>query len=135
MSKALAQFGSALGYRVTVVDPLAQLANFPGASRIMHVLDLGLLTSAAGTYVVVASRGRFDEEAVEQALRSEASYVGLIANRKRAREITDKLKRDGLAQERLDRLRAPAGLAIGAESPAEIALSVIAEIVEQVRRA
>ena len=129
VSKALAQFGSALGYRVTVVDPLAQLANFPGASRIMHVLDLGLLTSAAGTYVVVASRGRFDEEAVEQALRSEASYVGLIANRKRAREITDKLKRDGLAQERLDRLRAPAGLAIGAESPAEIALSVLAEIV------
>jgi xanthine/CO dehydrogenase XdhC/CoxF family maturation factor len=50
------------------------------------------LPAAAGTYVVVASRGRFDEEAVEQALSAGAVYVALIANKKRAREIPDSLK-------------------------------------------
>jgi xanthine dehydrogenase accessory factor len=73
---------------------------------------------------VVASRGRFDEEAVEQALNSEARYVALIANKKRAAEIVERL-----ANDKRERLKAPAGLAIGAESPAEIALSVMAEIV------
>jgi molybdenum cofactor cytidylyltransferase len=124
VAKALALFGNALNYTVTIVDPLAQLVDFPGATRVLHVLDLTRLGSDAGTYVVVASRGRFDEEAVEQALNSEARYVALIANKKRAGEIAERL-----ANDKRERLKAPAGLAIGAESPAEIALSVMAEIV------
>ena len=127
--KALAQFGDTLSFLVTVLDPLAQLADFPGATRVQRVLDLGRLKNEAGTYVVVASRGRFDEEAVEQALNSGAPYVALVANKKRGREIAERLQRNGLPQDQLDRLRAPAGLAIGAESPEEIALSVMAEIV------
>jgi xanthine/CO dehydrogenase XdhC/CoxF family maturation factor len=124
VAKALALFGNALNYTVTIVDPLAQLVDFPGATRVLHALDLTRFGSDAGTYVVVASRGRFDEEAVEQALNSEARYVALIANKKRAAEIVERL-----ANDKRERLKAPAGLAIGAESPAEIALSVMAEIV------
>ncbi len=129
VSKALAQFGSVLDFEVTVVDPLAQLTDFPGATRVLHVLDLARLGSEAGTYVVVASRGRFDEEAVEQALNSDAKYVALVANKKRAREVVERLASTGVPEEKLARLKAPAGLAIGAESPAEIALSVMAEII------
>jgi molybdenum cofactor cytidylyltransferase len=124
-AKALAQFASVLDFMVTVVDPLAQLADFPGATRVLHSLEL----SGAGKYVVVASRGRFDEEAVEQALASQAEYVALVANKKRAREIVDRLERGGMSKDVLARLRAPAGLSIGAESPAEIAMSVAAELV------
>jgi CTP:molybdopterin cytidylyltransferase MocA len=134
VSKALAQFGNALDFTVTVVDPLAQLADFPGAARVLHVLDLARVGSDAGTYVVVASRGRFDEEAVEQAVGSDARYVALIANPRRAREIVERLASNGVTPEKLARLKAPAGLAIGAETPAEIALSVMAEIVTARRR-
>jgi molybdenum cofactor cytidylyltransferase len=122
-TKALAQLASVLDFTVTVVDPLAQLADFPGATRVLHSLDV------TAQYVVVASRGRFDEEAVEQALASQAEYVALVANKKRAREIVDRLERAGMAKEALAKLRAPAGLSIGAQSPAEIAMSVAAEIV------
>jgi xanthine dehydrogenase accessory factor len=80
-------------------------------------------------YIVVASRGQFDEEALEQALQSDAVYVGLVANQKRAQELASRLERKGVKAERLARMRAPAGLDIGAESPEEIALSIMAEIV------
>jgi xanthine dehydrogenase accessory factor len=84
--------------------------------------------------VVVASRGQFDEEAVEQALNTEAEYVGLVANRRRGDEIKGTLMGRGLTQEKLARLRAPAGLEIGADGPEEIALSVMAELIAEMRR-
>ena len=131
VAKALAQFAHLLHFTVSIVDPFLRITDVPGASRILHVLDFARLPSASGTYVVVASRGRFDEEAVEQALSAGAAYVALMANKKRAREVIDSLKAKGLSDEKLARLRAPAGLDIGAHSPEEIALSVIAEIVSQ----
>jgi len=131
VTRALAQFAHLLHFTVSIVDPFLRIGDVPGASRILHVLDLARLPAAAGTYVVVASRGRFDEEAVEQALSAGAPYVALMANKKRAREILDSLKAKGFSDERLARLRAPAGLDIGAHGPEEIALSVMAEIVSE----
>ena len=129
VTKALAKFASILHFTVSIVDPFLRIADVPGADRILHALDLARLPAAAETYVVVASRGRCDEEAVEQALSSEMAYVALLANKKRAREIIDSLKAKGLSDEQGARLRAPAGLDIGAHSPEEIALSVMSEIV------
>jgi len=129
VAKALAQFASLLHFTVSIVDPFLRIGDVPGADRILHALDLARLLAGGETYVVVASRGRFDEEAVEQALNAGAVYVALMANRKRAQEILDALKAKGLSDEKLTRLRAPAGLDIGARSPEEIALSVMAEIV------
>ena len=83
--------------------------------------------------VVVASHGSVDEEALERALTSDASYVSLIASRKRAAAIVETLKRRGVPVERLGRLKAPAGLDIGAVSPEEIAVSILAEIVQHRR--
>lgn len=131
VAKALAQFGHMLDFTVTIIDPLLDLPDIPGATRILRVLDLARVGSDAGTYVVIASRGRFDEEAVEQALNANAPYVALMANPKRAREIAASLQRNGLSNEQLKRLRAPAGLPIGAKTPAEIALSLMAEIVSE----
>jgi len=131
VAKALAQFASLLHFTVSIVDPFLRIGDVPGADRILHALDLARLLAGGETYVVVASRGRFDEEAVEQALNAGAVYVALMANRKRAQEILDALKAKGLSDEKLTRLRAPAGLDIGARSPEEIALSVMAEIVSE----
>jgi molybdenum cofactor cytidylyltransferase len=129
VTQALMEFGKILNFNVTIVDPLLTLADWPEADRILHVLDFSLLPSGRERYVVVASRGLFDEEAIEQALHTEAAYVALLANKKRVDEITRGLRAKSIAAEKLSSVRAPAGLNIGAESPEEIALSIMAEIV------
>jgi xanthine dehydrogenase accessory factor len=134
VAQALAKFGSLLNFTVTIVDPLVALADLPDADRVLHVLDLSLLPPAGERYVVVATRGQFDEEAIEQALQTEASYIALLANRKRAEEIVQSLRAKSYSPERLARIRAPAGLDINAETPEEIALSIMAEIVAERRR-
>ncbi len=131
VAKALAQFAALLHFTVSIVDPFLKVADVPGANLILHALDLARLPAVSETYVVVASRGRFDEEAVEQALSSGAVYVALMANKKRAREVLESLKINGLSDDQLARLRAPAGLDIGAQCAEEIALSVMAEIVSE----
>lgn len=131
---ALARLAQVLGFAVILVDPFLPLNDVPEASGVLHVMDLSRLSSSAERHVVIASRGQFDEEGVEQAVRSGASYVALLANRKRASEIFSSLRSKGLPAEQLARVHAPAGLEIGAESPEEIALSILAEIVRERRR-
>jgi molybdenum cofactor cytidylyltransferase len=133
---ALVKLGHLLHFTVIVVDPFLTSGQVPDADRVLHALDFSCLPKAAGTYVAIASRGRFDEEAIEQALLAKAEYIALVANKKRGQEILAGLKQKGIPEESLTALRAPAGLAIGAEGPEEIALSVMAEIVgERSRRA
>jgi molybdenum cofactor cytidylyltransferase len=126
LAVALARLAHMLKFRVTLLDPLLRLDEFPDADCIVHVLDL-LLIDSRDRYVVVASRGRCDEEAIEQALATDAKYVALVANRKRAKEVLRSLAEQGV--QGLDAVRAPAGIDIGAESQEEIALSVMSEIV------
>lgn len=129
VAAALVRLARLSGFVTTVVDPFLSLRDLPEAGRILHVLDLSRLSEDRDRYIVVASRGQFDEEALEQALRSKAAYIGLLANKKRAQELRESLQRKGIPAEHLARMRAPAGLEIGAEGPAEIALSIMAEIV------
>jgi xanthine dehydrogenase accessory factor len=83
--------------------------------------------------VVVASMGDGDELATEAALRSGVGYVALVASRRRAASVLDYLRQSGLDEDVLGRLKAPAGLDIGATAPAEIALSILAEIISERR--
>jgi len=129
VAKALAAFGRLLHFAVTIVDPLLKMSDVAEADRILRVLDFSVLPKSNQRFVVVASRGQFDEEAVEQALRSNSAYIGLLANKKRAQEILRSLEQKGLPQEKLAKVRVPAGMDIGAQSPEEIALSIMAEIV------
>jgi len=130
---ALVAFARLLAFNVVVVDPLIQSDEVPGAS-ILRVLDLSQLPQSRQRFVVVTSRGRFDSEAIEQALNTGAAYVALVASRKRAQEITASLREQGVSAEKIANLRAPAGLDIGAVTPAEIALSIMAEVTSARRR-
>ncbi len=127
--RALAKIGWVLNFTVTVVDPFLPHSELPEADRVLHELDFSLLPVANERYAVVASRGQFDEEAVAQALHANISYIALLANKKRAQELSASLRVQSIAPEKLAAIRAPAGLEIGAESPDEIALSIMAEIV------
>lgn len=80
---------------------------------------------------MVASRGKFDDDAVEQALHTQSAYIGLVASSKRGQEILGSLERRGERAEKLATVRVPAGIDIGAETPEEIALSILAEIVSR----
>jgi xanthine dehydrogenase accessory factor len=96
-------------------------------------VELGRRTLTPRTSVVVATHGNFDEDALAQALGSEAGYVSLVASRRRAAVVVESLRQRGVPADRLGRLKAPAGLDIGSVTPQEIAVSILAEIV-QVRR-
>jgi molybdenum cofactor cytidylyltransferase len=131
---ALAKMGKLLHFTVTVVDPLLKFSDLPEADRLLNSLDFSHLPPASARYVVIASRGKFDEEAVEQALHADSTYLALVATKKRAQEIRHSLELRGEPAEELAKVRAPAGLDIGAQTPEEIALSILAEIVAANRK-
>jgi xanthine dehydrogenase accessory factor len=112
-----------------VVATLATLAAAAGfeVSAVAGEPELGGLALAPETAVVVATHGRFDEAALERILRTEARYVSLVASPKRARTVVETLTARDVPTERL---KAPAGLDLGAVTPEEIAVSILAEIVQ-----
>ena len=131
---ALATLGAATGWRVSVFDPIADAEAFPDAERVSTVTALGRVDPELSPYVVVATQGIWDEEALAAALRRDVSYVGLVASPTRAGVVRSWLRDEAnVPEERLAALRAPAGMDLGAETPEEIALSILAELV-QVRR-
>jgi molybdenum cofactor cytidylyltransferase len=131
---ALITMGNMLDFAVTVVDPLSTVSDLPGAMRVLDTLDLSMLPAGSRRCVVVASRGKFDEEGIEQALRAGSSYVALVANKKRGQEVLQRLEKKGQSTESLATVHIPAGLDIGAQTPQEIALSILAEIISERRK-
>lgn len=133
IAAALVELGAGLGFDVTLIDPIASEDAFPAARRVVASADLRGLDPEASPYVVVASQGVWDEEALALALRRDVSYVGLVASPTRAAVVREYLRDVAIPEERLAALRAPAGIDLGAETAEEIALSILAELV-QVRR-
>jgi xanthine dehydrogenase accessory factor len=119
--ETLAALGHAIDYSVAIVP----------ADALPDGLRQHALTRRAA--VVVATHGDADEQALAQVLETGAGHVSLIASRRRAAVILERLQRRGIPAERLGRVKAPAGLDIGATSPAEIAVSVLAEIIHHRR--
>jgi len=135
IAEALIVLGKDLGYEVTVMGLDVSPNRFSHADRAIDHLDFSQIRSAPNTFVVVASHGNYDEDALSHALKTEAAYVALVASKKRAETVVQYLREDGLTEEQLARLKYPAGLDIGALAPEEIALSILAEIVQMRRLA
>ncbi|MHB8960749.1 MAG: XdhC family protein [Candidatus Limnocylindrales bacterium] len=129
IATALATLGTATGWRVSVFDPLADPSAFPGVERVLTEGGLRVVDPETSPYAVVATQGIWDEEAVERLLRRDhVSYVGLIASPTRAAVLRAWLADEGVPAERTAALRAPAGMDIGAETPEEVAVSILAEL-------
>ena len=133
---ALVAMAKALGYRTVVVDPRRSFGTaerFPDVDQLMHswpdraLTELELDISMA--VAVLTHDPKLDDPALGVALRSPAFYVGALGSRSTNEKRRERLLASGLAAEQLQRLRAPIGLDLGGRSPAEIALSVLAEIV------
>jgi xanthine dehydrogenase accessory factor len=132
----LAQLGALLDFRVTVLDDRAEFATaerFPGASQILvgpYRETIESLPVDRDSYVVLVTRGHVHDQAcLEVMLRRETGYIGMIGSRTRVRTVMRHLAEEGYPVERLQAVHAPVGLDIGAHTPAEIALSIMAEIV------
>jgi xanthine dehydrogenase accessory factor len=139
-AQALCGVAKAMGWAVDVVDPEAEHATFPAADRVFAELPAGDAltnprTRAADVFGVVATMGQRDDEAILAALALEPAYLGIVASRRRFSEIQDAVAGHGVPAESLARVKNPAGLDIGAKLPEEIAVSVLAEIVQLRRRA
>lgn len=133
VARALVQLGTAMTYRVTVVDPDTNGEGMEEADRLITDLDEmpGLLTPR--TFVVVATHGNYDELALKYALKAPVAYVGLVASKKRRQSVEEYLQMQGLSDYEIERLVCPAGLDIQAVRGDEIALSIMAQIVQQRR--
>jgi len=134
-ARTLARLAKTMGYAVVAVDPEADEHAFPDADRVAEALDPEAEppAGASGRYVVVATQGQWDEEAIHLALRLDADYVGLVASPRRFEEVRASLAGRGEAADALEAVDSPAGIDIGAVDPEEIALSVMAGIVRHRR--
>jgi xanthine dehydrogenase accessory factor len=131
-ARALAQLGQAMNYHVMLVD-LEGAGDHPYADEVIR--DLTVIPERVNqhTYVVIATHGQYDELALEQVLSTDAPYIGLVASKRRAESVREYLTLQGVTVERLHAFKAPAGLDIQARRGDEIALSIMAEIVERRR--
>jgi xanthine dehydrogenase accessory factor len=132
----LVTFAKALGFRAVVVDGRERFANrdrFPAADElrigIASEIAAQMQIDASTPVVLVAHDYKIDVPVLKTALASDTPYIGLLGSRRRGAAILQMLRDDGAAEEQLARVRVPAGLDLGGDSAAEIALSIVAEIV------
>ena len=136
----LCALGAMIGFHVTVIDDRASFANrerFPDADEIIVKPFTAAIDSLAldgHCYLVSVTRGHsFDEEVVRAALMKPCGFVGMIGSRRRVKATLDRIGESGVPKARLGDVHAPLGVAIGGETPEEIAVSIIAEIIRERR--
>ncbi|HET9627788.1 MAG TPA: XdhC family protein [Kofleriaceae bacterium] len=131
VARAVAQLGKTMGYLVDIVDPDAHPSDLPYADRVFtDLLASELRAGPPAAYVVVASMGAIDEDAVAAALTMRPRYLGVVASRKRFAILRDHLLARGVSAHALDAIKSPAGLDLGGRQPEEVALSILAEIIQ-----
>src|SRR6478672_9754433 len=130
---SLASQARALGYHVTVAAPAADLPEAADADARIDGFVLGKLNEAK-RFVVVSTQGQGDEAALRSAVATSAAYRAFVGSRRKMAALREKLIGEGCDAAALHRVKAPAGLDLGAITPEEIAMSILAEITVERRR-
>ncbi|MCO1601849.1 XdhC family protein [Desulfosporosinus nitroreducens] len=133
----LATMAKIVGYEVTVVDDRPSFANVNRFSTANKVLcadferALETIDINPQTFVVIITRGhRYDKVCLKKVINHPAAYIGMIGSRKRVKSLLVDLEEEGVAKEALQKLYSPIGLKIGAETPEEIAVSILSELIK-----
>lgn len=136
ISQPVIRLAKMTGFHVTVVDDRPSFANesrFPDADQIICLpFDQALQQVDVGpsTYVVIVTRGhRYDQMCLRGVIEKPAAYIGMIGSKRRVKGVMEQMLADGVAREAVERVFSPIGLKIGAETPEEIAVSIMAEII------
>ncbi|MDP2660494.1 MAG: XdhC/CoxI family protein [Dehalococcoidia bacterium] len=136
----VAQVGSMAGFRVMVADDREELTgreHFPQADEILvgpvpQILD-GLVLGPH-SYIVIVRGHEQDHAILRWAVQTPARYIGMIGSEAKVKSVLDALEGEGVGRDRLDQVRAPIGMRIGAETPQEIAVAIMAEVISARRR-
>jgi xanthine dehydrogenase accessory factor len=133
VAMSLAAQARQLGYHVTLAAPAADRAGEPDVHVVIDGVEPRYLNDAR-RFVVVSTQGKGDEAALRQAIAVDAEYHAFVGSRRKMIALREKLVAGGVAREAIDRVKAPAGLDLGAITPEEIAMSILAEITVERRR-
>lgn len=140
VSQSTASVGKMLRFRVVVIDPRPEYNNperFPEAdSLVVEEYDNAFpkLNVDENSYIIIYTTGHIvDEKCLQFAVGTRARYIGMIGSKKKSREVKERLAQKGVPPEKLDAVHAPIGIEINAETPDEIAVSILAEVIK-VRR-
>lgn len=137
ISQSTALLGKRLGFRIVVIDPRPDYNNrdrFPTAD-VLVVKDFTEafkeLNVTRNDYIIIYTTGHlFDEECLTFAVTTDAKYIGMIGSRKKSAEVKKRVQEKGTSKEKIDLVHSPIGLEIGAETPEEIAVSILAEVIK-----
>jgi xanthine dehydrogenase accessory factor len=130
---ALAAQGPSIGFDITVCAPADDQGAFPPSVRTVDTLGDGA-TGLGETYIVVSTQGRGDLAALEEAAGAPARHIAFVGSRRKLEALKTKLTDKGVSPAEFDRIKGPAGLDLGAITPEEIALSILAELLMIRRR-
>jgi xanthine dehydrogenase accessory factor len=133
VAMSLAAQARQLGYHVTLAAPRADLVAIPDIDTLVDGYALGELNQTR-RFIVISTQGKGDEAALRAAVSIDAEYHAFVGSRRKMAALRDKLVGAGVAAEAIDRVKAPAGLDLGAITPEEIAMSILAEITVERRR-
>jgi xanthine dehydrogenase accessory factor len=133
---ATAHLAAFTGFEVVVLDDRVEFANaerYPQAReiRVLNTFDNCINGLGPDDYVVIVTRGHLhDRDVLAQALRTEAGYIGMIGSSKKRKAVYSSLLDEGFSQQDIERVYSPIGISIGADTPEEIGISIVAELVK-----
>lgn len=142
ISESTAAMGKMLGFRIVVIDPRPEYNNvdrFPSADSLIveeYQNAFSKLNVDKDSYIVIYTPSHvLDEQCLHFAAGTQAKYIGMIGSKKKVKEVKERLRQKGVSPQQLERVHAPIGMEIGAETPQEIAVSILAEIIKVRREA
>lgn len=136
VSSQIVPLANHVGFQVVVVDDRPEFADpgrFPDAREVIRMDFEGCVEKLPidrSSYMVIVTRGHaHDKRVLEQCLRSQAGYIGMIGSRRKKAIVFEKLLQEGFTRKDLERVHSPIGMDIGAETPEEIGISIVAELI------
>ena len=133
IARALSKLAIATNLRVHVLSNDVHKGMFPGVNNIHDRVDFSKINIDKNTFIVVSTQGEDDEESIRKALETSCNYVGFISSLRKSVKIKEYLEQTELSTNRINELKIPVGMDINAKLPEEIAISILAEIVQLFR--
>lgn len=133
IARKLVALAALADFRVTAMSAGADKELFPEATAVTDTVNFEAITNYTNRYVIVTTQGEDDELSVQKALATSAPFVGFVASKRKADRLREYLVSQGVAQERIAQLKSPVGKDINAKSASEVAISILADIIDDFR--
>lgn len=130
IARALVKMAGIAGYRITGVARDANLSTFEKVDELITQVNLSQVKTTAASFIVVVTQGEGDEIALTESLQKDCAYLGFVASRKKMASIKEYLESSGFDKKKIESIISPAGIDINAKKPEEVAISILAQIIQ-----